>query len=174
MRIGLFIIALMFLLSACGTSKRSARIKHQEPRKEESLSADVQEEYKKFVNSWIGTPYKFGDCTIQKGTDCSGLVFATYRDVFKMSIPRTTEKQYLKAKPKDFEQLIPGDLVFFDIKGKGASHVGMYLKERSFVHASSSKGVIISSLDDSYYKKHFLSFGSYIYNSSKVSGESSE
>lgn len=174
MRIGLFFISVTVLLSACGTSKRTSRIKHQEPRKEESFSADTHKEYMNFVDSWIGTPYKYGECTNQKGTDCSGFVFATYRDVFKISIPRTTQDQYLKAKPKNFDQLISGDLVFFDIKGKGASHVGMYLKERSFIHASSSKGVIISSLDDSYYKKHFLGFGSYFYNSSRVSGEFSE
>lgn len=110
------------------------------------------------VKSWMGAPYKFGGNTRQ-GIDCSGLVFQLYKDVYNKVTPRTSKSLYEAATKISEKELQEGDLVFFNIDGKGISHVGIYIGEDKFVHASSRKGVVLSLLSEDYYKKHFVSFG---------------
>lgn len=105
----------------------------------------------KTTKKYIGTRYVFGGTT-PKGFDCSGFV----QYVFKQngfSLPRTADEQYkLGQRIKKRAELEPGDLVFFSTYEKGASHCGVYLGKNQFIHVSSSKGVRIDSLDDSYWK----------------------
>lgn len=105
----------------------------------------------KTAKKYIGTRYVFGGTT-PKGFDCSGFV----QYIFKQngfSIPRTADEQYKLGKSiKKRSELAPGDLVFFSTYEKGASHCGVYLGKNQFIHVSSSKGVRIDSLDDSYWK----------------------
>lgn len=108
----------------------------------------------RFVETWTGTPYRYGG-TNQSGVDCSGFTGALYREVYKKTIPRTTKDISKGAKRVSTAHLKEGDIVFFDINGKKSSHIGVYLQNKHFVHASSSKGVIISHLDNPYYQKAF-------------------
>ena len=105
----------------------------------------------KTAKKHIGTKYIFGGTT-PKGFDCSGFV----QYVFKQngfSLPRTADEQYkLGKRVKKRAELEPGDLVFFTTYEKGASHCGIYLGKNQFIHVSSSKGVRIDSLDDTYWK----------------------
>lgn len=110
------------------------------------------------VNYWMGTPYRLGGSTKQ-GIDCSGLVCAIYLDVYRVKLPRTSAAQFASSQKISEKEVKEGDLVFFKIGTTSISHVGIYLKESKFLHASSSKGVIVSSLQETYYKKHFASFG---------------
>jgi murein DD-endopeptidase / murein LD-carboxypeptidase len=111
------------------------------------------------VDCWMGVPYKYGSNT-RSGTDCSGFTGCIYRDVYKIELPRSSEDQYHKAKPVKRKDLEEGDLVFFRIDNKKkASHVGIYLGNNKFVHASTSKGVRIDDLESEYYKKYFVGGG---------------
>ena len=102
----------------------------------------------------IGIPYQYGGSTT-RGFDCSGLVQYAYANVGK-HIPRTTTEQWRQLTPVNSNNLRVGDLLFFRIDGK-VSHVGMYLGNRSFVHApSTGRQVSTARLDYSYYRRAFI------------------
>jgi lipoprotein Spr/probable lipoprotein NlpC len=112
-----------------------------------------------FIDQWMGTPYRFGGSD-HDGVDCSGLAQLLEQQVYGINIPRTTSQQVTVIKRKYEEELQEGDLVFFDYDGKKFSHVGIYLQNGYYVHASSTKGVIIVKLHDPYMYKYFSRCGS--------------
>lgn len=115
-----------------------------------------------FVADWIGTPYRFGQNS-KKGTDCSGFAYALYLDVYNTNITRSSSADLMsKSKRVGKQDLQEGDLVFFNInnrRGGRASHVGVYLKEDKFAHATTRRGVIISSLNEPYYSRTYIGAG---------------
>lgn len=100
-----------------------------------------------------GVPYVFGGTTT-KGFDCSGYVQYVFKDC-KAKLPRLADEQALQGIFVTQKQLRPGDLVFFTTYAAGASHVGIYAGDGQFWSASSSKGVILSSLKDNYWKQRY-------------------
>lgn len=102
---------------------------------------------------WKGTPYKLGGVN-RRGIDCSAFVQNTFADKFSIPLPRTTRAQVTSGKKVDKNQLQAGDLVFFKT-GYYDRHVGIYLQNNQFMHASTSKGVIISDLNNVYWRKHY-------------------
>lgn len=110
------------------------------------------------VNSWLGVPYKYGG-TDRNGIDCSAFVGTIYRTVYNVTLHRTANDMLRDVKLISKSQLREGDLVFFtNSKGK-VSHVGIYLKDGLFAHSSTSNGVSVSRLDDTYWSKHFYRGG---------------
>ncbi len=112
------------------------------------------------VRKWQGTPHRLGGTTRQ-GIDCSGFVQRLYHDIFSHEIPRTTELQVQHGKRVRQSQLLPGDLVFFKISWKGR-HVGIYLGDDDFAHASSSRGVSVSNLSDPYWQERYWTSRRYL------------
>lgn len=106
-------------------------------------------QYKK----WKGVKYKAGGLS-KSGIDCSGFVYRTFRSELGINIPRSTELQSSSGKQIGKNKLKPGDLVFFKT-GTKVRHVGIYLDNNNFLHASSSKGVMISKLDNVYWKSKY-------------------
>lgn len=108
------------------------------------------------AGEWLGVPYRYGGTTPQ-GIDCSALVGRIYQQVYARPLQRHTEDIARKdCRRIGKHSLKPGDLVFFNTstkKRKGINHVGLFLKDGHFIHASTSKGVIISNLRENYYKK---------------------
>lgn len=96
-----------------------------------------------------GVPYSFGGTT-PYGFDCSGFTRYVFNQV-GMSLPRMADEQYYAGTPIPKSQLAPGDLVFFETYEPGPSHVGIYIGNGQFIHASSSRGVTVSSIYDPYY-----------------------
>lgn len=111
------------------------------------------------ADKWLGTKYRYGGNTTA-GVDCSGLMCNLFNIALSIKLPRSSaqQKEYCSSiKRKD---LIVGDLVFFKTSSKGKiNHVGMYIGDGKMVHASSSKGVIITSLNDDYFKRTYHSSG---------------
>ncbi len=112
-----------------------------------------------FINDWIGVPHRLGGMS-KSGVDCSGFTTVLEQEIYNKTLPRTASQMANQIKRKDEKDLEEGDLVFFDLEGKKFSHVGIYLQNDKFVHASSSKGVIISNLKDPWYYKYLSRMGS--------------
>lgn len=159
-------IGLIICLSSCHTHKKNKNqsaginreeilIKKQHPVTKEQ-EAILEEAY-----SWLGTPYKYAAQEKGKGTDCSGLVMMVYEVSTGEKIPRNSAKQAEYCEKIEASEVDKGDLVFF-ATGKDpnrVSHVGIIVDTDSFIHASSSKGVIISDLKNNYYQRTFKMYG---------------
>ncbi len=118
-----------------------------------SNSRAVQEVLLKQYQEWRGTPYRMGGLE-RSGIDCSGFAYITFRTRLGYKIPRTTNSQVLIGRYVPLRELRIGDLVFFKTSIR-YNHVGIYLGDMKFLHASTSKGVMISGLNESYWKKRY-------------------
>jgi cell wall-associated NlpC family hydrolase len=110
------------------------------------------------VKEYLDVPYRAGGTT-KKGMDCSGFSKTVYSKFFGIELPHSSVDQFrLSALRKiDSTQLKPGDLIFFaNQKKKRINHVGVYLSGKRFIHASSSQGITVSSLDDDYWRNRFV------------------
>lgn len=110
------------------------------------------------VDEWYGTRYRRGGNT-KSGVDCSGFTVAIYTAVYGMMLPRISREQYRISRKISTTELQEGDLVFFNTTGRGVSHVGVYLGNNHFAHASVSRGVMVSSLSEKYYVQRFVGAG---------------
>ena len=114
-----------------------------------------------FITEWYGTPYKFGGTT-KKGIDCSAFTVELYKEIYDIELPRISKDIATRIKRKYTNELQEGDLVFFSFgKSKEINHVGIYLHNNKFVHASTSKGVIISDLTEPWYGNYLVRCGGY-------------
>ena len=112
-----------------------------------------------FIDKWYGTDYRLGGSD-NSGIDCSGFVQKLYGEVFGMDLLRTAMEQFKNCKRiKHADGAAEGDLVFFHVHGRRITHVGVYLGNNYFVHASSSQGVVISNLNEDYWHKYFAGCG---------------
>jgi len=108
------------------------------------------------ARGYLGIPYRYGGMS-RRGTDCSGLVCMVYRDVSHVKLPHSTGKLRTMGRKVGPAQAKSGDLVFFRRGAFGrVGHVGLYLHDGIFIHASTKNGVIESSLEDGYYKRNFV------------------
>lgn len=108
----------------------------------------------KTAEKYLKTPYRFGGDT-PRGFDCSGFVKYVYEQ-HGIKLPRTADVQYQRGKKVERTNLKAGDLVFFTTYAPGASHVGIYYGNGKFIHAATSRGVMISRLDEDYWKPRYL------------------
>ena len=128
------------------------------------LNTDVEEledtRLLESVDEWYGTRYKMGGTT-KKGVDCSAFVQAVFMSTYALNLPRTAIEQYKSSRIISATELKEGDLVFFNVNGArgGISHVGIYLRNNKFIHASASQGVTVSDLFDPYYLKKYIGAG---------------
>lgn len=171
------IVLFILLFCCCGIHSADAksRKKITDTIKVDSLSQDLLvQHYANFmkvsdttlvlpdlyilVNDWLGTPYKYGRKD-KKGTDCSGLVGNIFSHFSSEQLPRSAAGMSKVIESKPISELQEGDLVFFNYYGRINSHVGIYLQNGWFIHASSVKGVTLNNLNSKYYKNRFSKGG---------------
>lgn len=109
------------------------------------------------IDEWYGTRYHYGGTT-KKGIDCSAFVDSIYAVAFGITLPRTARDQYKATRRISRTELEEGDLLFFNTRG-GVSHVGIYLQNNKFVHASATYGVTVSNMFEPYYIQRFIGAG---------------
>lgn len=155
--------AMLLCLSSCHTS--APRLDYKALAQASirlGMDIGLEDNHKLYLHAaeWIGTPYRSGRAD-KRGTDCSGLVMQLYRKVYHTRLPRSTSEQMAACKKVSRGNLREGDLVFFSSRRsrKKVAHVGIYLKDGKFVHASTSRGVIVSSLREDYYTRYWLRGG---------------
>ncbi len=110
-----------------------------------------------YAVSLVGSPYRLGGTSPETGVDCSGFVGHVFRQTAGVVLPRDSRAISEAAQPLAQGELLPGDLVFFNTLKRAFSHVGIYLGDDRFVHASSSRtgSVMVSSLNDRYWRERF-------------------
>ncbi|MCL7987992.1 NlpC/P60 family protein [Sphingobacterium sp. lm-10] len=123
-----------------------------------AVNATTNTKLYQFVYEWIGTPYRLGGDS-KRGIDCSKFSLAVYENVFNTTIGYNSRNQYANVTTVQKNDLQPGDLVFFKIRSKSITHVGVYLGDDQFAHASSSKGVMVSNLGEAYWRRYYFSGG---------------
>ena len=111
-----------------------------------------------FIDEWYGVPYKY-DGNTKKGIDCSGLAELIYATVYNKTIKGSAAAIFNQCKEVKQKNVQEGDLLFFKIESKNISHIGVYLQNNKFVHASTKKGVRIDNLNDAYFLKTFYKIG---------------
>jgi Cell wall-associated hydrolases (invasion-associated proteins) len=128
-------------LGSCSLLRNKTNTSHKQ-------DSDLTSYYK----SWLGTRYLAGGTT-KDGVDCSGFVQNVYKDVYGINLPRRSSDMETVVNPVDSRtDLREGDLVFFQNKSGQVNHVGIYLQQDTFVHSSTSKGVMVSNLNDNYWR----------------------
>jgi cell wall-associated NlpC family hydrolase len=155
------IVILGFYLAAC-SSVPSSRPDTMVPANAMTASGDVvdmtnhaqvRSQLLEQLSEWEGVPYRYGGLSKQ-GVDCSGFIYLTFAEEFGIRIPRTTQSQALKGKVIEQSDLLPGDLVFFHT-GYNQRHIGIYVGKKQFIHTSSSRGVMLSRLDNPYWQSAY-------------------
>ncbi len=162
------LLIFIFLISAfgCGTRRSvtstSSSSKGIEEKYAQTLGVSKSDISNKklysFIDEWDGVPYQYGGKT-KKGVDCSGFTTILIRNVYDKEISGSSQSISKQCNSISKEKLKEGDLVFFKIDSKDVSHVGVYLQNNKFVHATTKAGVMINDLDETYYKKYFSGGG---------------
>lgn len=166
-------LVIALFLSILAAQAQTKTVPAQAPEKEddqESLAKDYMSQIMgvalnatsnvklfQFVYDWIGTPYRFGGSS-KKGIDCSAFTKELYEKVFNLDIKRNSRDIFSMVTPVAKDELKQGDLVFFKIHSRSISHVGIYLGDGRFAHAS-SRGVAINNIGDAYYSRYFYRGG---------------
>lgn len=167
-------LAIALTLSILATQAQTKNVPNQTPQapdEQESLAKDYFSQIMgvamsatsnvklfQFVYDWIGTPYHLGGDT-KNGIDCSGFAYQLYNKVFNTAIGNNSRNIFSMVNPVDKEELKEGDLVFFKIHSRAITHVGVYIGNGKFAHASTSKGVMISYLADPYWTRYYYKGG---------------
>lgn len=159
------LLTLVLNLTGCGLfGVREAPIEERTPSPIEPLeigevvpprdeSAVLRERLYAQFRVWKGAPYQNGGMS-RRGIDCSGFVLVTYKTMLGLELPRTADEQATLGIPVGRDELATGDLVFFKT-GVSTRHVGIYLDQGRFMHASRRRGVMISALNNGYWQRHW-------------------
>lgn len=137
----------------------TVQVKHKvtnhtaQPLRTVPVSGNVKE-ILTYANTFTGVPYKFGGTT-PAGFDCSGYIRHVFQKV-GVQLPRQADEQYTVGKKVEKQNLQPGDLVFFETYEPGVSHSGIYIGDGQFISATSSSGVAVADIDDSYWGPRYV------------------
>lgn len=163
----IFLMTFTLLFSGCGAGSVHVPDKRERvtyPIKVKLSERQLKKRFKAQLRAWEGVPYRYGGLS-KKGVDCSGFVFLTFKERLGVVLPRSAGNMARVGKDVLRKRTSVGDLVFFKTGKKGKTHhVGIYIGGSKFIHASTSNGVMVSSLSNPYWKGHYWKSKRVIYN----------
>lgn len=162
---------LMAVCASCGTSRRATSSTRPRGTASEVIDVaytnDIGKRLVKEARRWLGSPYRYGGNT-RKGVDCSGLVAQVYDRTLGIKLPRTSADQCVFSTGIEKKKLRNGDLIFFATGQAGrVSHVGIYIGDNRMIHASASRGVVVSDIGESYWLRRYVASGRILRDASK-------
>lgn len=161
LQIRLTTVMIFMALFAASCSSRKATVKSNTTA---SKMADAMSHLKskplyRFITDWSGVKYRLGGLD-KSGIDCSGFALLLQKDIYGNTLPRRSRDQAEVIREKNIGQLKEGDLIFFSFGGREVDHVGIYLNGDYFVHASTTRGVVVDDLKIPAYQKAMVKAGS--------------
>ena len=154
----LIILSIALVLPSCGSKKYTVRSDSKAAKAADAMANLKSKSLYKFITDWTGVKYRFGGLD-KGGIDCSGFAFLLEKEIYGVTLPRISRDQANFARKKNYGALEEGDLVFFSFGGGNVDHVGVYLNNGFFVHASTNIGVIVDDLSLPAYQKALVKTG---------------
>lgn len=155
----LMCFAVIAFLSSCGTRKYNVKPAEKAAGAADAMANLHSKNLYRFITDWVGVRYKFGGLD-KDGIDCSGFALLLEKQIYGIDLPRISRDQASAARQKNQNTLEEGDLIFFAFGGGDVDHVGVYLNNGYFVHASTSRGVIVDDLNLPVYQSAMVKTGS--------------
>ncbi len=153
------VIFLLIVISLASCSSRKHAVSTTKAARAAEVMANLKsKDLYRFITDWTGVSYKLGGMD-KKGIDCSGFALILERDIYGLTLPRRSKDQAEAVKKKDQSKLKEGDLIFFAFGGNEVDHVGVYLNNDFFVHASTTRGVIVDDLNLPIYQRALVKTG---------------
>ncbi len=152
------VICAVVLVSSCGAKKNVIRTDTKASKIADAMASLKSKNLYKFITEWTGVRYKLGGLD-KSGIDCSGFALLLEKNIYGHTLPRRSKDQAEAIKEKGQRNLEEGDLIFFSFGGNEVDHVGVYLNNDFFVHASTTRGVIVDDLNLPVYHKAIVKTG---------------
>lgn len=149
-------IVFLSIFASCGSRKNTSNTKAA--RAADAMANLKSKPLYRFINNWTGVKYKLGGLD-KSGIDCSGFALLLQKDIYGKSLPRRSRDQADAVKKSSYNNLKEGDLIFFSFGGREVDHVGIYLNGDFFVHASTTRGVIVDDLTLPVYQRAIVKTG---------------
>lgn len=157
LKLGLVLLSLL-LVASCGSRKYTSKSPTTAARTADAMSHLKSKKLYSFITDWTGVQYRLGGLD-KRGVDCSGFAFLLQKDIYGNTLPRRSRDQADVIREKNISQLNEGDLIFFSFGGGAVDHVGIYLNNNYFVHASTTRGVVVDDLSLPVYQKSLVKAG---------------
>lgn len=154
----LMVFILMLMVSACSSRKHTVKSSSTASKAADAMSHLKNKQLYRFITDWTGVQYRLGGLD-KKGIDCSGFALLLQKDIYGNALPRRSRDQADVIREKRVDQLNEGDLIFFSFGGGAVDHVGVYLNNNFFVHASTTRGVVVDDLNLPAYQRAMVKAG---------------
>lgn len=155
----IYLIGTLLFLSSCGSRKYTVKSDSKASKAADAMSNLKSKQLYRFITDWTGVRYRLGGLD-KNGIDCSGFALLLEKEIYGKTLPRISRDQANVIRSKSINSLQEGDLIFFSFGGNTVDHVGVYLNNGFFVHASTTRGVIVDDLTLPAYQKAMVKSGS--------------
>jgi len=152
------IAILIAALSSCGSRKHVVKPDVKAAKAADAMASLKSKSLYRFITEWTGVKYKLGGLD-KSGIDCSGFALLLEKNIYGFTMPRRSRDQAEAVKKRNKNNLEEGDLIFFSFGGNEVDHVGVYLNNNFFVHASTTRGVIVDDLNLPVYQNAIVKTG---------------